>query len=118
MYLPEAAVRQTLGDIAGLAQGSVVIFDVTGDHVNLPPELMSDRLRRYMEGMRKRGEPFLFGVASDQVANFCLSCSPRLQVKDVVGRRTLAHRVEDKAFNGMFNYPGGLDGAFVTAVVE
>jgi len=70
-YLTPAAVDQTLGAVHGLAAaGSLLVFTyvdravLAGDHSRFP------EARRWVEGVRRRGEPWRFGLDPAEVAEF------------------------------------------------
>jgi methyltransferase (TIGR00027 family) len=70
-YLTPAAVDQTLGAVRGLAAGgSPVVFTyvdravVAGDSSRFP------EARRWVEGVRRRGEPWRFGLDPAEVGEF------------------------------------------------
>jgi methyltransferase (TIGR00027 family) len=72
-YLTPAAVDRTLGAVRGLAAGaagSLLVFTyvdratVAGDHSRFPEG------RRWVEGVRRRGEPWTFGLDPAEVAEF------------------------------------------------
>lgn len=69
-YLEKESVEQTLAFIVdNSAKGSQLAFDY------LPPEVIdgttSDRLgRRMQKDLEKRGEPFKFGIAAQEIGNF------------------------------------------------
>jgi methyltransferase (TIGR00027 family) len=70
-YLTPAAVDQTLGAVRSLAaDGSLVVFTyvdravLAGDHGRFP------EVRRWVEGVRRRGEPWTFGLDPAEVSEF------------------------------------------------
>jgi len=70
-YLTPAAVDQTLGAVHGLAAtGSLLVFTyvdravLAGDYSRFP------EARRWVKGVRRRGEPWRFGLAPAEVAAF------------------------------------------------
>jgi methyltransferase (TIGR00027 family) len=72
-YLPPAAVDQTLGAVHGLAAaaaGSLLVFTyvdravLAGDYSRFP------EARRWVEGVRRRGEPWRFGLDPAEVSEF------------------------------------------------
>jgi methyltransferase (TIGR00027 family) len=72
-YLTPAAVDQTLGAVRGLAAaaaGSLLVFTyvdravLAGDYSRFP------EARRWVKGVRRRGEPWRFGLAPAEVAEF------------------------------------------------
>jgi O-methyltransferase involved in polyketide biosynthesis len=70
-YLTPAAVDQTLGAVRGLAAvGSLLVFTyvdravLDGDSSRFP------EARRWVEGVRLRGEPWTFGLDPAEVPKF------------------------------------------------
>jgi methyltransferase (TIGR00027 family) len=70
-YLTPAAVDQTLDAVRGLAAvGSLLVFTyvdrvvLDGDSARFP------EARRWVEGVRRRGEPWTFGLDPAEVAEF------------------------------------------------
>ncbi len=72
-YLPPAAVDQTLGAVRGLAAaaaGSLLVFTYV-DRAVLEGELSRfPEARRWVEGVRRRGEPWTFGLDPAEVEQF------------------------------------------------
>jgi len=77
MYLPEAAIDETLRWVASQATGSVIIFDYVYRAVidfidNMKVEQFPEQARAALERVRKleQGEPWLFGIPSGTEAEF------------------------------------------------
>src|SRR6266536_3324141 len=72
-YLPPAAVDQTLGAVRGLAAaaaGSLLVFTYV-DRAVLEGELSRfPEARRWVDGVRRRGEPWTFGLEPAAVEQF------------------------------------------------
>lgn len=77
MYLPEAAVEETLRWVAAQAPGSTIIFDFVGAMVvkfmaTADLNMLPEAARRAIERLRKlvAGEPWIFGVPDSGESEF------------------------------------------------
>jgi len=77
MYLPEAAVEETLRWVAAQAAGSTIIFDFVGAMViqfmaNIPWDKLPEAARKPVERLQRleAGEPWIFGFANDGEREF------------------------------------------------
>jgi methyltransferase (TIGR00027 family) len=73
MYLPEAAVEETLRWVAAQAAGSTVIFDFVGAMViqfmaNIPWDKLPEAAKQGIQRLQRleAGEPWIFGFPSDE----------------------------------------------------
>jgi len=72
-YLTPAAVDQTLAAVRGLAAtaaGSLLVFTYVDRAVLAGDRSRFPEARRWVEGVRRRGEPWRFGLAPSEVAAF------------------------------------------------
>ena len=77
MYLPEAAVEETLRWVAAQASGSTIIFDFVGAMViqflaNIPWDRLPEAARKPVERLQRleAGEPWIFGFPNDGEREF------------------------------------------------
>lgn len=73
MYLPEAAVQETLRWVAAQAPGSTIVFDFVGAKViqflaNIPWDHLPEAARQGVERLQRleAGEPWIFGFPDDE----------------------------------------------------
>jgi methyltransferase (TIGR00027 family) len=73
MYLPEAAVEETLRWVAAQAAGSTIIFDFVGAMViqfmaNIPWDKLPEAARKPIERLQRleAGEPWIFGFPNEE----------------------------------------------------
>jgi methyltransferase (TIGR00027 family) len=73
MYLPEAAVEETLRWVAAQARGSTIIFDFVGAMViqfmaNIPWDKLPEVAKKGVERLQRleAGEPWIFGLPEDE----------------------------------------------------
>jgi methyltransferase (TIGR00027 family) len=73
MYLPEAAVEETLRWVAAQAPGSTIIFDFVGAMViqfmaNIPWDKLPEVAKKGVERLQRleAGEPWIFGLPEDE----------------------------------------------------
>ena len=70
-YLTPAAVDQTLGAVHGLAAGGTLLVFTYVDRAVLEGELSRfPEARRWVKGVRRRGEPWRFGLDPAEVEQF------------------------------------------------
>jgi methyltransferase (TIGR00027 family) len=72
-YLTPAAVDQTLGAVRGLAAtaaGSLLVFTYVDRAVLAGDRSRFPEARRWVEGVRRRGEPWRFGLDPAEVSEF------------------------------------------------
>ena len=69
MYLPEAAVAETLALVGSCAPGSAIVFDYFYLAAKEHPERFHGA-RRALAFMRRRGEPCMFAIDADELPGF------------------------------------------------
>jgi methyltransferase (TIGR00027 family) len=70
-YLTPAAVDQTLGAVRGLAAvGSLLVFTYVDSAVLEGDDSLFPEARRWVKGVRRRGEPWTFGLDLAEVPDF------------------------------------------------